>query len=154
MTLIRCTACSQYFTTGEGFARHSCVRDPPILGEVIEEEGEKEKGGEEVKLSEIEEIGKTAKLGSQELPDQFEATVAKVEKGVDEDYGNRPCLLVDLDLGEGAIATVKWTPFHVKAVAKNLKSMGVDELREGQKYLFRKQSFGIGFPRPIPVEKR
>jgi hypothetical protein len=151
-TLIRCTACGQYFITGEGFARHSCVSDPPILGEIIEEE-EKKKGGEEVKLEDIEAIARTAKVGSQELPDQFVATVTKIEKGVDEEY-DRPCVLVDLDLGEGIITTVKWTPFHLKAVAKNLKAMGIEELREGQKYLFKKQSFGIGFPRPVPVEKR
>ena len=150
-TYLRCTGCSKYFTSAVDFYYHKCAPSP-LLAE-LEDGEEKQKGGEEVKLEDIEAIARTAKVGSQELPDTFEATIVKMEKSVDEEY-DRPCVLVDLDLGEGVITTVKWTPFHLKAVAKNLKAMGVEELKEGQRYLFKKQSFGIGFPRPVPVEKK
>jgi len=104
-----------------------------------------------MKIEKLEEIAKAAKVGSQELPEVFEGTVVAVKDSYDEEY-DRPAILVDIDIGDGVLTTVKWTPYHLRTVLRYLKDFGLTELKEGQRFKFRKTAFGIGYPRPVPIE--
>lgn len=159
MTSIRyeCPACGSIFTTWEGYKSHACSYRNFVVPAWENNPLKGKKEVRQMKLEELEKVASEARLGSQDLPDSFVGTVVAVEQGRDAEYDNRPHVLVTvtLDEVEGKPETViKYTPYHLKAVARSLKGMGMAELTAGQRYLWVRKSFGIGFPRHVPTEKR
>jgi hypothetical protein len=91
-------------------------------------------------------------VSANELPDTFEARI--IDASVRTDKQGRKSLYLRLELEDGKITVMKYTPMHIAELIKFMAKMGIktkDDL-VGKKYQFKKVAFRIGFPRPMPVK--
>jgi len=99
-------------------------------------------------LRELEEVAATAKGSVADLPDEFEGEVVSTEIREDSRF-NRKLLYAVINV-DGTDYAVTYKPLHLKVLIKRLKKLHCDEF--AGKFRFEKYDFGIGNPRPIPIE--
>jgi len=107
---------------------------------------------EEIYIDELERLVPKFKR-AQELPAKFIAKVTDAAIGTDKT--GRKCVYLTLELTDGTITKVKYTPMHISDLAEELRKMGFKKLSEivGQTLTFVARQYRIGYPRPMPVEK-
>jgi len=91
-------------------------------------------------------------ISANDLPDTFEARI--IDAQIKEDKQGRKSLYLRLELEDGKITVMKYTPMHIAELVKFMTKMGIktkDDL-VGKKYQFKKVAFRIGFPRPMPIK--
>jgi len=107
---------------------------------------------EEIYIDELERLVPRFKR-AQELPSKFIAKV--VDASLAPDKTGRKCVYLTLELTDGTVTKVKYTPMHISDLVEELRKMGFVKLSEvvGQTLTFVTRQYRIGYPRPMPVEK-
>lgn len=103
----------------------------------------------DVKLEQIEKIGEQVKGSAAELPAEFDGEVLNAITVPDEANPERQIINATVKVGEDTY-TISYKPLHAQALVKALTELKVKEFKG--KFHFKKEDFGIGFPRPIPTK--
>jgi len=106
----------------------------------------------EIYIDELERLVPRFKR-AQELPSKFIAKITNVALSTDKT--GRKCVYLTLELTDGSITKVKYTPMHIVDLIEELRKLGIRKVKEleGQTFAFITRQYTIGFPRPLPVER-
>lgn len=103
-------------------------------------------------IAEMEQIAKSAKLGADEIPDEFVGLIEDIRS--EKDSYDRTCVTIDVQIKDTEEhASIKYTPMHLKTLTPALKKLGFADQESliGKQLRFKKQKFRIGYDRPVPV---